>query len=207
MIDKNHAPYAPLASVRKVLEAIRTGSEGPWTAEGCASAGVTDSMVPRTLNALEALGVVDAYGALTRPGRALLGTAGAEYAAALDIIVREAYAEVLERVEPATAGAEAITSAFAGFEPSAQQDKMVSLFRGLCAECGLSGARTRRPPSRERGARARELSGDPIEAVVRKLPASRRWTKERRDAWVTAMTSLVDLLYEVDADAEGGDAM
>ncbi len=207
MIDKTRAPYAPLASVRKVLEAIRAGDEGPWTGEACASAGVTDSMVPRTLNALEALAVVDARGNLTGPGRALLGP---EYAAALAGIVREAYAEVLARADPATAGAGDVALAFEGFEPRAQRDKMASLFRGLCAECGLSGARRRRTPSREtRGAQARELSGElgPIEAVLRQLPQGRRWTRERRDAWVAAMTSLVDLLYEVDADAEGGDAM
>ncbi len=210
MIDKNRAPYAPLASVRKILEAIRVGNEGPWTAEACASSGVTDSMIPRTLNSLEALGIVDAPGNLTGAGRALLGTSEPEYAASLKSIVREAYAEVLARVDPSTASAEAIALAFAGLEPRAQQDKMVSLFRGLSAECGLSSARRRRTPAREtRGAAARELSGgvSPIEAVLRQLPTGRRWTKERRDAWITAMTSFVDLLYEIDADAERGNAM
>lgn len=210
MIDKNRAPYAPLASVRKILEAIREGNKGPWTTEACGSAGVTDSMIPRTLNSLEALGIVDAPGNLTASGRALLGTSGPDYTAALASIVSEAYAEVIDHAPPATASAAEVALAFDGFEPRAQQDKMVSLFRGLSAECGLSSARRRRTPAREtRGAGARELSGavSPIEAVLRQLPPGRRWTKERRDAWITAMTSFVDLLYEVDADAERGDAM
>lgn len=213
MIDKNRAPYAPLASVRKILEAIRGGGEGPWTSDACASTGVTGSMVPRTLNSLEALDIVDTRGNLTESARALLGTSGAEYTAALERIVRGAYSDILARVDPATASAADISRAFEGFEPKAQQDKMISLFRGLAAECDLSSARRRRTPSRETGAltgtRAHGLPGDlsPVEAVLRQLPPSRRWTKERRDAWVTAMTSVVDLLYAVDANAEGGDAM
>lgn len=209
MLDKTRGPYAPLASVRKVLEAIRSGIEGPWTSGACTSAGVTDSMVPRTLNSLEALNIVDPRGNLTEAGRALLGTSGADYIVALESIVRGAYAAVLAGVDPATASAEDIALAFDGFEPRAQQDKMIALFRGLCAECGLSSPRMRRTPSRETGGRARALSADlsPVEAVVRQLPESRRWTKEHRDAWVTAMTSVVDLLFKIDADADGGDAM
>ena len=77
-----------------------------------------------------------------------------EYPEQLAEIVRAAYLPVFTIVNPAEDSDTAIADAFRRFEPSAQRDKMIALFRSLCEEARSSPRRRPGSPgSATRGCR------------------------------------------------------
>jgi hypothetical protein len=149
-----------------------------------------------------------------------------EFPGVLAEIVQAAYLPVFTIVSPATDSDTAILDAFRGFEPKNQRDKMISLFRGLCIRAGIIAASAAKPkggaPKRAVGGalapkprtvkrepvveeeRLADGSGDDggavdirlITAIIQQLPRERRWTAGRRERWLAAITSAVDLLIE-----------
>ena len=55
----------------------------------------------------------------------------------MQALLRAAYRPIFAFVDPATASHDEIRDAFRGFTPVGQQQRMVTLFLGLCAYAGL----------------------------------------------------------------------
>jgi hypothetical protein len=149
-----------------------------------------------------------------------------EYPQQLAEIVRAAYLPVFTIVDPAADSDTALADAFRRYEPSAQRERMIALFRGLCHEAGIipreSRAKTpapRRSPSQSAPKAKSQADLKPIppthpaerrddeaadyrliSALIQQLPRDGRWTTAKRDRWLQAMTSAVDLLFEQSAD-------
>jgi hypothetical protein len=147
-----------------------------------------------------------------------------EYPGQLAEIVRAAYLPVFQIVDPVQDSDTAIADAFRRFEPSAQREKMIALFRGLLEAAEIvprSKARHREGgPRRVEAPRLRPAThkappkaapeidtstpgadGLPdyrlIQAVIQQLPKEPHWTETRRDRWLVALTAAVDLVFEV----------
>jgi hypothetical protein len=99
--------------------------------------GINDSMVPRTIRALEFLGFVQEDGQPT-PLLTQYIEANDEDAQRLmhQAIVRS-YAFVLRAINPAEDSRVKILNAFRPMKPQGQWDRMVTLFLGLCRAAGM----------------------------------------------------------------------
>lgn len=227
--DPDYAPYAPYKAVHDVITRYReAGLPDPLTPANLESVGVAAGMTARTLRALRFLGLVDEEGGRLEPFQRLKRATTDEYPGQLAEIVRAAYVPVFAIVDPAIHGDTAIDDAFRRFEPSAQRGKMIALFRNLCEEAGIikGGTNARQPVRRASDAQKAKPSpsvtpkrqSEPeqqqdkeedlapdyrlISAVIQRLPRDGKWTPEKRDRWLQALTSAIDLLIEVEAGGE-----
>ena len=155
------------------------------------------------------------------------GEQGGEYRELLGEIIRKAYYGVFAIVDPAQDKDMAIHDAFRQFGPEAQRDRMVAFFLGMCERAGITAprGRERREANRPRGDSQkgrRQIAAPPAQqpraqqqeaeqrhrvdsdadnrlvfAVMQQLPANRRWSSTRRQKWLAAIESAVDLMVEV----------
>ncbi|MBW3537070.1 MAG: DUF5343 domain-containing protein [Actinobacteria bacterium] len=132
------APYAPPSAVIEVIERYRErGIQTPITTEVLERIGVPESLSNRTMQALRLLDFVGGDGApteeLVRLGRAPAD----EYKSGLQNLLVNVYAEVYSFADPATDGIDRIRDAFRAYNPRGQQERMVTLFLGLCEWAGI----------------------------------------------------------------------
>jgi hypothetical protein len=131
-------PYAPAKAILEIIGRYRTrGLQVPISAEVLGRSGISDSLIPRTLQALKTLDLIDAEERPTPTLDGLRLAPEAEYPARLRQWLKDAYADVLMFVDPATADETGLRDAFRSYTPIGQQDRMVSLFTGLCAAAGM----------------------------------------------------------------------
>lgn len=145
------APYAPTAAVMDVVNGSRKRDfPTPLTTEVLGRAGVPDSLAPRTLQALKLLDLLDADGEPTEAWTDLAKAPESDFPDRFGAILRSAYQEVFQFVEPREDGIEKIQDAFRVYKPRGQLSRMVTLFLGLCAEAGIvEGKPTRKRPARK----------------------------------------------------------
>jgi hypothetical protein len=140
------APYAPASAVMEIINRYRSkGLPTPITGEVLSRAGISESLTPRTLQALETLDLIDEKGV---PTPILIGLQKApepEFKQRLAEWLNTAYADVLLFIDPATADETAIRDAFRSYKPVGQQSRMVTLFQGLYAAAGVIA--DKRPPT------------------------------------------------------------
>lgn len=219
------APYAPPATVLNFLDRYRNhGLQTPIDATVLTRAGVNDSLINRTLAALQILDFIDDDGEPTAQLELLRGAPEAEYQARLADHIRSVYSDVFNYVDPATASYTEIRDTFRSYNPRGQQERMVTLFTGLCVEAGIISevppkpASTRRSTGASRqptnGARttSRSAQKDPkpqarklraglptsIIGLIDSLPnAGEDWTQENRDSFVTAFGHILDFAYPI----------
>lgn len=220
------APYTSPKSTLDLIERYRNrGLPSPLDAEVLARAGVvSDSLIPRTLQAMQALDLIDDKGMPTDTFENLRLAPETEFKQALADWLKAAYADVFNFVDPATDDAVRIRDAFRSYNPVGQQDRMVTLFIGLCTAAGLMPERERQPrssasaPSRPRTTPSKgkkkstgkrytaHISAGGIPAPMTALlgtlpPGDTGWTKEKRNSFVTAFEGVLDFCVPiVDAD-------
>lgn len=132
-LQDGRAPYASTGSIVKVIEKHRQMGLPTVNSQKLLQIGVTESLVPRTLYALEALGFYGESGDITPEFDALRKAHEHDFKPRLAALLREAYAPILEVLDPATATQIEVENAFRGFEPTGQIPRMVQLFIGLMA--------------------------------------------------------------------------
>jgi hypothetical protein len=136
--SSGNAPYAPPSAVVNIINRYRDyGFATPFTLETLMKAGISDSLAPRTLQAMKLLDLIDEDGNPTQEFVDLSKAKSDEYEARLAAVIRAAYAEVFSFVDPATDPMVRIEDAFRDYKPKSQRGRMVSLFLGLCREAGI----------------------------------------------------------------------
>lgn len=133
-------PYSPSTAIMGIVERYRDrGLPTPITADVLTKAGlVSDSLMARTLYALQILDLIDAAGNPTETLEAIRRAPAGEYKARLSDWLTHAYSDVLAYVDPATADEDAVHDAFRLYNPSGQRGRMVTLFMGLFRAAGLA---------------------------------------------------------------------
>lgn len=145
IVENGPAPYAPAQAVISIIEGYRErGLSVPFTLEVLTRAGVTESLAPRTLQALKLLELVADDGQPTETFQRLRVARGDEYRTALQDWLRNVYAGVLQFADPASDSPEKVSEAFRGYAPVGQRERMVVLMRGLFEYAGLITAEARR---------------------------------------------------------------
>lgn len=221
------APYAPPSAVLEIIRRYRdAGLMTPFTPDVLMRAGVSESLAPRTLQALQLLDLIDEEsGEPTSQFEAIRRATTDDYPGTLAETLRSAYAEVFQFVDPTRDNQQRIEDAFREYQPAGQRRRMVTLFLGLCQEAGIieDGPPARPPrPRRREGTRSQPRAGtpasrtatgskgrEPVTGAVNGLPpalggllaqlpeASRGWTRDRRDAFVKTFEAVLDFCVPV----------
>lgn len=133
-----NAPYAPTSAVTSFIDAYRNRPlPTPIDTAVLSRVGIADTIVPRTLQALKLLDLLDAQGNPTTALQDLRKAGSDEFRVRLAEIIRAAYADVFTYSDPATDDAARIEDAFRSYEPVSMRPRMVRLFLGLCQEAGI----------------------------------------------------------------------
>ena len=104
-------------------------------------AGVSQSLVPRTVQALQMLDLIDADGRPTQTFESIRVASEPDYKQRLVEWLDGVYADVIEFVDPSRDDETKIRDAFRLYQPHGQQPRMVSLFLGLYAAAGKAPER------------------------------------------------------------------
>jgi hypothetical protein len=155
------APYAPASAVIKVIEKHRSGTLRTIDAPALTRIGISEALAPRTVQALTLLDFVDDQGHV-RPAFDGLRTAPSDqFKPLLADMLRGAYADVLDIIDPRNASPQEIADAFRGFEPTGQLPRIVQLFTGLLSYAEMMPEPGKRRPGPKRvrpaGAATREV--------------------------------------------------
>lgn len=214
------APYAPASAVVDLIERHRNkGLPSPVDGDVLGRVGVSASLIPRTLQALQALDLIDEKGAPTQVLEGIRLAPEADYKASLLAWLRAAYADALQYVDPATADETAIRDAFRQYNPVGQQPRMVTLFSGLFRAAGLSPEKAASSPRKKAATgtassartntrtlknadtgRAREQSGvghlpAALAGLLAGLPGDAGWTQAQRDNFMKAFGAVLDFCF------------
>jgi hypothetical protein len=222
------APYAPASAVLEIVQRHRDKGLPPVVDSAVLErAGISHSLVPRTLQALEALDLIDAGGRPTRTFEGIRLAPESDLKVRLAEWLNTAYADALAFIDPATATESQIRDAFRHYKPVGQQSRMVTLFLGLYAAAGVSADRQRAKrqrsekaaiphapsagaPVAERGRPQRErqlVLGTNLPAhvggLLTKLPnEGSGWTRQQRDKFMTAFGAVLDVCFPILTEGE-----
>jgi hypothetical protein len=223
------APYAPARAILDIIGRHRSkGLPAPVDKEVLGRAGISDSLIPRTLQALQALDLVDEGGQHTDTLEGLRLAPEGEYQQRLREWLNAAYADILQFVDPETDSEVKVRDAFRPFNPKGMQDRMVTLFTGLYAAAGVRQEKEKAKPngsvSRPRAVRpterksAAQAPANPtpshgswssidlppaILGLMKSLPLNGEgWPQDRRDRFVTTFQAVIDFCYPIVADTE-----
>lgn len=217
------APYAPTSAVLGILERHRTkGLPSPVDADVLARAGISMSLIPRTLQALHVLDLLTDEGTPSKTLEGMRLAPEAEYKQRLTEWLNAAYADALQFVDPATADEVNVLDAFRGYKPIGQQSRMVTLFLGLYTAAGVTPERQRQParkpaggsPAKPKSAQVATSSrlhdatrnnvqptiqhGLPpaIGGLLASLPKDGEgWTQSRRDKFMATFGAVIDFCF------------
>lgn len=221
------APYATPSSILDLIERHRSrGLPSPINADVLGRAGIANTLIPRTLQSMYGLDLVDAdTGMPTKTFEMLRLAPEAEYKKRLEDWLKGTYEDVFAFVDPSKDGESRIRDAFRSYQPVGQQERMVLLFQGLCAAAGLIAEKPRTPSSRAApsptsnaaaAARlrtvAKRIVADrfkdaprhpsalpaPLRGLLESLPAEGdSWTKDERAKFMSTFTAVLDFCFPV----------
>ncbi len=224
---ETNRPYPPPSNVTAVLGRLRSRNL-PERVDGeyLRDAGIPDGTNSRTLFALRFLGLVD--GDLPSAAlRSIAVSTDEEYQAILSGLVRDAYSEVFEVIDPTQDAQDRIINFFRRYTPASQRGRMVVFFLGMCREAGIatldaprqrtsgasqgrtsqrqSPARTPRRESRPSRSEDESVGGlgqmDPaLQMLVRSLPpVGSPLPEDKRKQWLEMAGATLSFLYPTDA--------
>jgi hypothetical protein len=218
LTSNSNAPYAPGATIVNLTKRFRDkGLAFPVTPDVLLRAGVPESLVNRTLQALQLLELIDEGGNATETLLKIRSVPEADYKATIASWLKQVYAEVFAFVDPATEDETRVRDAFRTYIPHGQQTRMVQLFMSLCAEAGLAPEskkaevkpRTRAPASSTPAPRANVRKAIEVNTEIRsgtlppelsglmaRLP-QHGWTQPTRDKFLKTFESVLDYVIPI----------
>jgi hypothetical protein len=197
-------------------------------AEYLRDAGIPEGTIGRTLFALRFLGIIEEGGIPTSALRSIHTSTDEEYRTVLAGLVREAYKEVFNVVDPAEDTQDRIINVFRRYTPASQRSRMAGFFLGMCREAAIPtldvprqramvGTRqvankpSARPSSTEKTGPAPGVthpkagypSGVPpaLDGLVRSLPAEGTpLSITRRQQWLKMAEATLAFVYPEEAE-------
>ncbi len=167
VVANGPAPYPPSGKVIDLVERHRAqGLPTPINVDKVARLTGTPGLAPRVMKALLLLDLVDGEGmpTATFDEMAKAPTDG-EFKERFAEMLKAAYADVFQYLDPSTATYEQIEGQFRNYTPRGQLDRMVALFKGLCEYTSIMS-----PGSASVGAKARKPTGEKTPNDKVKLP-------------------------------------
>ncbi|TRC98237.1 hypothetical protein FJV76_26270 [Mesorhizobium sp. WSM4303] len=221
------APYAPASAIIGLIEKHRSrGLPATVDSEALTRSSVPESLIPRTLQALQTLDLIDADGKVTPTMEGLRKAPEAEFKARMAEWLNTAYHDALQFIDPAVDDETSIRDAFRSYVPTGQQSRMVTTFVGLYSAAGVRADRPRaavRASGRERTPAKTRAQSKPakrntppppppqhkpqidnglppaLAGLLTSLPsAGQSWTSAERDRFVVTFGAVLDFCFPVD---------
>ena len=167
------APYAGSATIIDLIRRHRNkGLPSPVDSEVLERSGITQSLIARTLQALQILDLIDDKGQQTEIFEALRLAPEAEYKSRFFEWLKTAYSDAFQFIDVANTNETEIRDAFRKYKPVGQQERMVSLFIGLLEEAGVSIERNRQrnksvPKTKENIRRIKVTPNTPVSNLAK----------------------------------------
>lgn len=135
---ETNRPYPPPSNLVSVLHRLRSRNlPERIDAEYLRDAGIPDGTVSRTLFALRFLRLITDANEPSQALRSIGVSTDEEYLGTLAGLVREAYQEVFNVLDPAEDSQDRILNVFRRYTPASQRQRMVIFFLGMCREAGI----------------------------------------------------------------------
>lgn len=134
------APAAGMVNILSVIRRYRLRDfPRRFSPDDLHHVGIPFIDVDRTMHALKLLDLISPADTPTERFQKIQDCGSSEeYQAALQELLRDIYEPVFEATpEPAQASEMKLRSVFREYEPAEERERMISLFRALCAEAGL----------------------------------------------------------------------
>ena len=134
------APAAGMVNILSVIRRYRLRDfPKRFSPDDLHHVGIPFIDVDRTMHALKLLDLISPADTPTERFQKIQDSESEEeYHAALEELLRDVYEPVFEMVsDPASASDMKLRSVFREYEPAEERERMISLFRALCAEAGL----------------------------------------------------------------------
>jgi hypothetical protein len=223
--SEQSAPYVAPGVFIPLLERNRQkGLPNPLTTEALQKLGVSDSLIPRTLQAFRTLDLIGEDGRHTALLENFRRAPEADYQPMMAEWLKGAYAHALDYIDPATADDTSIRDAFRHYNPISMQPRMIGLFTSLFEAAGVRPATLKATPKKSQSASpgirpirsvqqrsvtervattraanpANEVPGlhPALAGLLASLPdAARGWTQADRDRFVTAFGVVLDFAH------------
>ncbi len=146
------APYAPARAILEIVMRYREkGLPQPINEDVLSRIGISESLIPRTLQSLQTLDLINDKGAVTDIFDSLRLAPENEFKERMAQWLNAAYSDVLKFIDPSVADETALKDAFQIYNPPGQRDRMVTLFVGLYAAAGIGPEKTKSRSARPRG--------------------------------------------------------
>jgi len=217
------APYTSPSAILDLIDRYRTrGLPSPVNKDVLTRSGISDSLVPRTIQALQSLDLIDVDGAPTEQFEALRLCPESEFQGKMAEWLQATYSDIFTYVDPSTDGETAVRDAFRSYNPVGQQPRMTTLFLGLCQAAGLYTSTSKESKPRRRRKEASPSAKSPpakkvevrqdtqspiitntgvphaIQGLVASLPREgQSWTKEKRTQFITTLGAVLDFVYPI----------
>jgi hypothetical protein len=197
----NKFPYTAPENVMRVVKRIRQVGPPPIvTPEYVKQLGIVEELAKRIVQTLEFLGLVTEDGVPTEVARALHAAPEADWQRVFQGTLLKAYAPIFRVVDPQKASRLQVRDAFRTSVPMGSQERMVTLFLGLCAEAGFQVAEppTNRPARNGKAARTLRVSSRtfvPIQPAAEPVASQNR--SERDEAERRRHTAIEGWIQEI----------
>lgn len=220
--EERNRPYTPPSNVISTLQRLRTRNlPDRIDNEYLRDAGIPEGTIARTLFALRFIGLIDEGGLISEPLKSIHTSTDEEYKGILSGLIREAYKEVFDVVDPSQDTQGRILNVFRRYTPASQRNRMVIFFLGMCREAGIPtldvpktrGMSTTQAmketsrrtsiktvgtiPRREKTMTTAITGIDPaLEGLVKSLPvAGTPLNEERRKQWLEMAEATLKFVY------------
>lgn len=227
--SQSPAPYTAGSAVLNVIHRYRDkGLTTPITGDVLVRAGVSETLVPRTLQSLQALELIDDTYQPTPTFQKIRSVPAADYKKCLAEWLHSVYADVFSFVDPNADDQVRVRDAFRSYTPHGQQDRMVALFLTLCGEAGLAPEKktdskpsARKPAGVTKPMVAARVQNSPVKGAVHHavnggaLPPALAgilhsipspdvgWTQEARDKFVATFGTVLDFVVPIVSKTAG----
>jgi hypothetical protein len=216
-------PYAPPSAILELIERHRNRGLPPViNGEVLGRAGISESLIPRTMQALVTLDLIDEMGKPTATFEGIRLAPEVEYKKRLEDWLKGTYADVFSFVDPTQDDETKIRDAFRTYQPVGQQTRMVTLFQGLCAAAGIAPVKPAKPKPQASAPRnfapltqkrlaqasvkntaAKQVVTNngipaPLAGLLASLPPEGGdWTQTQRDKFVNTFSAVLDFCFQI----------
>lgn len=225
-------PYAPPSNVTALLHRLRSRNlPERIDADVMLDAGISEGTIGRALFAMRFIGLIGEAGEPTEALRTINASTDEEYQATLAGLIRDAYVEVFNAVDPAEETQDRILNIFRRYTPASQRSRQVMFFLGMCREAGIpvldaprqrhmAGAtparqaaqlRTRRQADSTQRKSSIKGMNPALQGLIDSLPPEgTALSAERRDQWLKMAEAALSFVYpeqvEQNVDASEADS-